>query len=235
MTEPANKIISVLIAHEHAVVGEGLRMLIDSNPRFQVVGVATNQSEALLMAKAKKPAVILLDLDFDNEEGFPPLTQLSQVAKRSRVLMLASERRSEECRKAVKLGAMGIVFNKDGPALLNKAIQKVHQGEVWVDRSMMGILLNEITNGHDLDSDEAKIASLTERERMVISLVGQGLKNKEISKRLFVGETTVSHRLSSVFSKLGVSDRLELVIYAFRNGLADIPKRTNPLRTTIRA
>ena len=232
MNEPANNIISVLIAHEHAVVGEGLRMLIDSNPKFQVIGVATSQSEALSKAKAKKPAVILLDMDFANEQGFPPLTQLSQVAKDSRVLMLASERRSEECRKAVRLGAMGIVFNKDGPALLIKAIQKVYLGEVWVDRSMMGVLLNEMTNGRDLDSDEAKIASLTQRERIVISLMAEGLKNKEIAKRLFMSETTVSHRLSSVFSKLGVSDRLELVIYAFRNGLADIPKRTIPLRTS---
>ena len=233
MIEPDNnEIISVVIAHEHAVVCEGLRMLIDTNPKTQVIGVARAPSEVLSLAKNKKPHIILVDMDFRGEEEFPPLKQLSQVAKRSRVLVLASVRRSDECRRSVRLGAMGVVLDKDGPELLLKAIEKVHQGEVWVDRSMMKSLLNELAQDPDLDSDEAKIASLTERERQVISLVGEGLKNKQIAKRLFLGETTVSHRLSSIFSKLDVSDRLELVIYAFRYGLADIPRRKSLAKTT---
>jgi DNA-binding NarL/FixJ family response regulator len=83
--------------------------------------------------------------------------------------------------------------------------------------------MQEISDNQQPDTDKQKIASLTEREREVITLVGEGLKNKQIAARLFISETTVTHHLSSVFSKLEVSDRLELIIYAFRHGLAKLP------------
>lgn len=231
MRNPDNEIISVLIVHEHAVVCEGLRLLIANNTKMQAVGVASSRSEAILLAESKLPDVILLDLDFDGEDGLSLLPQLREVTKNSsRVLVLTTMRHSQEYRKAVRLGASGVVLNKEGPDLLMKAIEKVHQGEVWVDRSMMGRLLRDLAEVPDVDSEQEKIASLTEREREVISFVGKGLKNRQIAQRLFVCETTVSHRLSSVFSKLDVSDRLELVIYAFSNGLAQVPRRKTSSR-----
>jgi len=110
--------------------------------------------------------------------------------------------------------------------LLLKAIKKVHAGEVWIDRSMMSSVLSDVRSERheETDPEAPKIASLTPREREVIALVSEGLKNKLIGERLFISETTVTHHLSSIFSKLDVSDRLELIIYAFRHGLAKIPK-----------
>jgi DNA-binding NarL/FixJ family response regulator len=87
----------------------------------------------------------------------------------------------------------------------------------------MGSVLQEMTEEKQPDPDQEKIGTLTDREREVITLVGEGLKNKQIASRLFISETTVTHHLSSVFSKLEVSDRLELIIYAFRHGLAKLP------------
>ena len=101
---------------------------------------------------------------------------------------------------------------------------KVNEGEVWIERSMMGSMIQEFTKPTMADPEAAKIESLTDREREVIALIGEGLKNKQVGERLFISETTVTHHLSSVFSKLDVSDRLELIIYAFRHGLAKIPK-----------
>ena len=89
---------------------------------------------------------------------------------------------------------------------------------------MMGSMIQEMNKPTLLDPEVTKIESLTEREREVIALVGEGLKNKQVGERLFISETTVTHHLSSVFSKLEVSDRLELIIYAFRHGLAKMPK-----------
>ena len=89
---------------------------------------------------------------------------------------------------------------------------------------MMGSILQNLNKPTIVDPEESKIKSLTDREREVIGLVGEGLKNKQIGERLFISETTVTHHLSSIFSKLEVSDRLELIIYAFRNGLAKVPK-----------
>jgi DNA-binding NarL/FixJ family response regulator len=121
---------------------------------------------------------------------------------------------------------MGIVLKQQAADLLLKAIKKVHAGEVWIDRSMMSSVLSDVrSERHDeADPEAGKIASLTPREREVIALVSEGLKNKLIGERLFISETTVTHHLSSIFSKLEVSDRLELIIYAFRHGLAKIPK-----------
>ena len=103
--------------------------------------------------------------------------------------------------------------------VLIKAISKVHGGEVWVERSMMGTVLQDITKPDSIDPEKEKIATLTEREQEVIRHISQGLKNKQIADRLFISETTVTHHLSSIFAKLGVTDRLELVIYALRHKL----------------
>lgn len=102
----------------------------------------------------------------------------------------------------------------------------MHAGEVWLDRATMGNLFNEMTRkkSNGRDPDETRKESLTEREHQVISLIAEGLKNKQIAQRLFISETTVTHHLSSIFSKLDVSDRLELVIYAFGHDLARLPK-----------
>ena len=123
----------------------------------------------------------------------------------------------------MRAGAMGVVLKDHAAEVLIKAIEKVHSGEVWLDRLMMGRVLQEISEEKQSNPDREKIDTLTERERQVVGLVGEGLKNKQIAARLFISETTVTHHLSSVFSKLEVSDRLELVVYAFRHGLAKLP------------
>ena len=121
-------------------------------------------------------------------------------------------------------GMRGIVLKEHAADKLLKAIMKVNEGEVWIERSMMGSMIQEFNKPALVDPEVSKIESLTDREREVIVLIGEGLKNKQVGERLFISETTVTHHLSSVFSKLEVSDRLELIIYAFRHGLAKMPK-----------
>src|SRR6185503_12420925 len=141
----------------------------------------------------------------------------------ARVLVLTGLKDAEAHRQAVKLGAVGVVLKDQAPEVLIKAIKKVHAGEVWLDRTTTGNLFHEMTQtSGELDPEKSKINSLTEREFQVIQLIAEGLKNKEIAKRLFISETTVTHHLSSIFSKLDVSDRLELVIYAFAQKLASM-------------
>lgn len=218
--------IRILIVDDHAVVRAGLRMLIDQNPTMKVIGLAGNRSEALAIAASEQPNLIILDLLLGDEDGLTILPELREVAKNARVLVLTGLRGSESQRRAMLAGAMGVVLKDHAAEVLIKAINKVHQGEVWLDRLMMGSVLDEMTQAPETDPDKARIASLTEREREVIALIAEGLKNKEIGKRLFISETTVTHHLSSIFSKLGVSDRLELVIYAFSRNLAKMPQKT---------
>jgi DNA-binding NarL/FixJ family response regulator len=216
--------IRILIVDDHAVVRAGLRMLIDQNPTMKVVGLAGNRSEALAIAASEQPNLIILDILLGDEDGLALLPELRGVAKDVRVLVLTGLRGSESQRRAMLAGAMGVVLKDHAAEVLIKAINKVHQGEVWLDRSMMGSVLNEMTQAPEIDPEKGKIASLTDREREVIALIAEGLKNKEIGKRLFISETTVTHHLSSIFSKLEVTDRLELVIYAFAHKLAKVPQ-----------
>jgi two-component system nitrate/nitrite response regulator NarL len=218
--------IKVLIVDDHAVVRAGLRMLIDQDPEMKVTGLAGNRAEALAVATSEQPNIIILDIVLGDDDGLSFLPELRAVAGSARVLVLTGLRSPESQRRAMRAGAMGIVLKEHAAEVLIKAIKKVHQGEVWLDRLTMGSVLQEITETKQPEPDKEKIASLTEREREVIGLVGEGLKNKQIASRLFISETTVTHHLSSVFSKLEVSDRLELIIYAFRHGLAKMPDQT---------
>jgi len=142
------------------------------------------------------------------------------------VLVLTGSRDSAIHQKAAQLGAMGVVLKEDAADLLLKAIEKVYRGEAWLDRVTMGTLLFQMANQDKdtLDPRAKKISTLTDRERQVIALIAEGLKNRQIAERLFISPTTVTHHLSSIYSKLGVSDRLELVIYAFANKLAKMPE-----------
>jgi DNA-binding NarL/FixJ family response regulator len=121
---------------------------------------------------------------------------------------------------------VGLVLKEKAAEVLLKAIERVHAGEVWLDRTLLASVLGDLTRAslkQPIDPEAIKIATITAREREVIGLIGQGLKNRQIGERLFISETTVRHHLTSIFGKLEVADRLELVIYAYRYGLARPP------------
>jgi len=224
--EPAPVKIRILIVDDQLVVREGLRMLIDNNPGIKVVAMASTRSEALEIIGRDPCDLIILDLELGGYSALSFIPELREAAKTARVLVLTGSRDSETHQKAAQLGAMGVVLKEDAADLLLKAIEKVHRGEAWLDRITLGNLLWQMSN-HDkdtLDPRAQKISSLTERERQVIGLIAEGLKNRQIAERLFISPTTVTHHLSSIYSKLGVSDRLELVIYAFANKLAKMPE-----------
>ena len=116
---------------------------------------------------------------------------------------------------------MGLVLKEQAPEVLLKAIEKVHAGEIWLDRAMLASVLNEMVAGQvgPANAEATRITTLTERERQVIGLVGEGLKNKQIGVRLSITETTVGHHLTSIFAKLGVESRLEMVLFAHRHNI----------------
>ena len=215
-----------MIVDDHSVIRSGLRMLIEQDQTMTVVAMTGTASEALSLAAREQPDIIVLDLMLGDEDGLDFLPQLCKTSPNSRVLILTGVQGTDAHRMAIRRGAMGIVLKQQAADLLLKAIRKVHAGEVWIDRSMMSSVLSDVRNERheEADPEAGKITSLTPREREVIALVSEGLKNKLIGERLFISETTVTHHLSSIFSKLDVADRLELIIYAFRHGLAKVPQ-----------
>jgi two-component system nitrate/nitrite response regulator NarL len=218
--------IEVLLIDDHAVVRSGLRMLIESRSGLKIVGEAGNRAEALTVAAREQPDIILLDLDLCGVNALDFLPELFTAAEDARVIILTAVHDPAAYHRAMLLGAMGLVFKEKAAEVVIRAIERVHAGEVWFDRTLIGNVLTELSRASatkKLDPEAAKIAKLTEREREVAALIGEGLKNKQIANRLFISETTVRHHLTSVFDKLGVTDRLELIIYAYRHGLAKPP------------
>ena len=224
--EPAPIKIRILIVDDQLVVREGLRMLIENHPGTKVVAMASTRSEALDILARETCDLIILDLELGGYSATSFIPQLREAARNSRVLVLTGSRDTAIHQKAAQLGAMGVVLKEDAADLLLKAIEKVYKGEAWLDRVTLGNLLFQMSNQdkQPLDPRAQKISSLTDRERQVIALIAEGLKNRQIAERLFISPTTVTHHLSSIYSKLGVSDRLELVIYAFANKLAKMPE-----------
>ncbi len=221
MTAARLEPIRILLVDDHTLMRAGLETLIAQRPGLQVVGEAANRVQAVAMASAEQPDIILLDLDLGSENSIDFLPELLATAPNARVILLTGLNNPELHRRAVHLGAMGLVLKEEATAVLVKAIEKVYAGEIWLNRTMVASVLGERSKAKEqVDPEQAKIATLTPRERDVIALIAEGLTNKQIADRLFVSEATVGHHLGSIFNKLGVANRLQLVVYAYKHGLA---------------
>src|SRR5213593_4745957 len=216
--------IRILLVDDHQIFLTGLQLLIEREPDMIVVGTASNRAEALALMQ-EQPDIVLLDLDLGNESGIDFLPQLIEPEEPPRVIIVTGVPDPELHLRAVRLGALGVVLKLDPPGFLVKAIRKVHGGEMWLNRPMISTVMTELIHARakKMDSEALKIAELTVREREVIALVAEGMRNKQIGERLFISEKTVRHYLTSIFDKLEVSDRLDLMIYSYKHGLAKMP------------
>jgi DNA-binding NarL/FixJ family response regulator len=226
MSMPAPQSIRVLIVDDHGIMRAGLRMLLESQPGITVVGEASTCADALALTTDTQPDVIVLDLDLGGENAVESIPTLLRIAPETRILVLTGVRDPEIHRQAIRHGAMGLVLKEKAVETLLQAITKVQAGEVWLESTMIARVLGDLTrpqSSPQASAEATQIARLTEREREVITLVGEGLRNKHIAARLYISEATVRHHLTAIFAKLDVSDRFELAIYAYQHGLAKPP------------
>ena len=225
--EPIAQTIRILLVEDLLVMRAGLRLLLESDPKLKVVGEASTCGEALNLIKRVQPDIILLELHLEEGYALDFLPDLLAVAHQSRVIVLTGSRQSEDYQRAIALGAKGLVLKKQAPETLLRAIEQVHDGVVWFDHSLLSNVLAAMSqpNGASpkVTGEAAKITLLSAREREVVTLIGERLRNKQIAARLFISEATVRHHLTSIFSKLGLANRLELIIYAYHHGLATPP------------
>ncbi len=219
--------IRIVIVDDHRVVQEGLRMLIGTQEDMTVVAQAANFKSALEVVAREKPDVVVLDLDLAGVNIVERVPELLSASKGARLLVLTGVRDAQLHRRAVRLGARGLVLKDQASETVLKAIRRVHAGEAWIDHSMTASLLAEISGlGEEKmsDRDAAKIGMLSRREREIVTVLCEGLNNKEIADRLFISEATVRNHLTSILAKLELSDRLELAVYCYRHGLAKLPR-----------
>ena len=217
---PAQARARVLLVDDHPVLREGLRLLLDTRPDLHVVAEAGTAAEAVAAAARERPDLVLLDVDLGGENGLDLLPRLLETAPGARVIVLTGIKDPEVHQQALARGARGLVVKDKARTVLLRAVEKVQLGERWFER---GILTRQIDRVMAPDSEARRIATLTDREREIITLVGRGLKNQQIADALFLSEKTVRNHITAIFSKLGVSDRFELALFAYRHGLARVP------------
>lgn len=212
--------IRVMLVDAHRIVVSGLERLIDEHkPALSVVATATECARALELAAAAKPDVVVIDVELAIEKEAGVVAGLINGGG-TRVLVLSGSREGKH-ELAILRGACGVVHKADSPELLIKAIKKVHEGQLWLDRSTTGRLFVELSRQKSqaaIDPAAHKLASLTEREHDVVrTLVKQpGADNKTLATTLHIGEHTLRNHLSRIYDKLGVPNRVELYVFAQR-------------------
>ena len=216
-TEKKKTTVRIVIADDHPIVRDGLKKLLLLEDDFEIVGEAGDGREVLEKVQALDPDVLLLDLRMPNLDGLSALQSLQQTNKRTRVIVLTASEDKNEFVQAMKLGCSGIVLKQTATDLLIKSIRKVYDGEIWLDSRMTTAVMKEFSQ--PVPVREPVKTVLSAREREVVALVCQGFRNKEIAEKMFISEQTVKNHLHNIFDKLGVSDRLELALYAIHKNI----------------
>jgi DNA-binding NarL/FixJ family response regulator len=224
MNEERPARIRVLLIDDHRSILWGLERLIESGkPAMEVVGTATNCSDALKLIDKVSPNLILLDIGLGDQNGIDEIPNLIARSK-AKILVLTGVRDESLHDKAVLAGASGVV-EKEAPAeIILDAIQKVHEGQLWLDRVATGRIFLELSRenaSQSTDPERAKIQSLTEREREIVAVTAShaGANAKSIAEMLYISEHTLRNHLTSIYDKLRVANRLELFAYAHKHGL----------------
>jgi DNA-binding NarL/FixJ family response regulator len=215
--------IRILIADDHPIVRDGLRRLLSMEDDFEIVGEAADGETTVQLAEKFAPDVLLLDLRMPGVDGFGALQRLQKSSRKTRVIILTASEDKNEYVQAMKLGCSGIVLKQTAAELIVKSIRKVHAGEIWLDSNTTAAVMRQFSTGPEAGSQGGARARdrspLSNREREIVALVAQGYKNKEMAEKMFISEQTVKNHLHNIFDKLGVSDRLELALYAIHKGL----------------
>ena len=217
--------IKVLIADDHAFFRDGLRKLLEDAADISVVGEASNGDQCIKMLDKFKPDILLLDLRMPEKDGLAVLTEVNFESLPTRVIVLTAAEVDRDVVLAMRLGARGVVLKQSASDLLLKSIRQVHDGEIWLDNRMTAEVIDAFKRSAESGQRREK-PLLSDREKEVIRLVAQGFHNREIGEKLFISEQTVKNHLHNIFDKLGVSDRLELALYAIHHKLVDqaLPK-----------
>jgi DNA-binding NarL/FixJ family response regulator len=218
--------IRIVLIDDHRALLWGLERLIEGeHPRMQVVGTATNCNDGLAIVHDTRPDVVLLDIYLGIEDGIDLVPELLDRGA-ARVVVLTGEGDAAMHDKAVIAGARGVIGKDHDPDDILKAIEKVHGGELWLDRISTSRVFTELSRRRSEegnDPEQQKIAQLTPRERSIVRemVFHAGATTKAIADKLFISDRTLRNHLTSIYGKLGVANRLELLVYASKRGLGD--------------
>lgn len=212
------KKIRILIADDHPIFRDGLKKLLSLEDDLQVIGEAQNGQQTIEMVEKLQPDILLLDLKMPGMNGIAALEAMQDKLKATRVIVLTASEAEEEVVQVMRLGTAGVVRKQTATDLLIKSIRKVANGEIWLDGRLTAAVMRQFSEPAP-PAPQPQKSLLSGREREIVALVSQGYRNKEIAEKMFISEQTVKNHLHNIFDKLGVSDRLELALYAIHKKL----------------
>ncbi len=212
--------IRIAVADDHPIFRDGLRKLLENEEDMTIVGEVSSGAECAQMVAKLKPDILLLDLRMPEKDGLTLLEEMNFDSLSTRVIVLTATEDDRDVVRAMRLGARGVVLKQSATDLLIKSIHKVYGGEIWLDKRMTAEVMKAFAKSSEGGPRREK-PLLSEREKEIVQLVAQGFRNREIGEKLFISEQTVKNHLHNIFDKLGVSDRLELALYAIHHRISD--------------
>jgi DNA-binding NarL/FixJ family response regulator len=214
-------LVRILIADDHSVVRAGLRALLEHHNQFRVVAEASTGEEAVLKAREHQPDVAVVDIRMPGISGIEACRQIVSTVEGCRVIMLTTYAEDELLFAAIRAGASGYVLKRIGDNDLVQAVDRISRGENILDPALTATVFAEMRKA-DQAQRAAAFSELTPQELAVLSLVAHGLTNRQIAVKLFLGEGTVRNYVSSVLSKIDVSNRAEAAAYAVKHNIDEI-------------
>lgn len=208
--------IRVLIADDHAIVREGLRALIATEPGMTLVGEAADGEVAVHLFAALQPDVALIDMLMPKKDGITVIREIRQQFPQARILILTSFADDAQVFPAIKAGALGYLLKDSSPQELLQAIHGVYQGESFLDPKVARKVIQELNRPSDLPPTREP---LSEREMQVLTLIAEGLSNQAIADKLVISERTARNHVGNILAKLQLANRTQAALYAIRAGL----------------
>ncbi len=211
--------ITILLVDDHALMREGLRQLLSLEDDLRVVDEAVNGLEAIQKVRQWQPDVVLMDISMPVVDGIAVTQQLTNEFPALAVIMLTMHRQDQQVLQAIKSGARGYLLKTASSQELAATIRQVHAGQVLIEPELTGTIISEFRRLSNLTADGSALSDLSEKELDILRYVAMGMSNKEIAEQLAYSEKTVKNYLSVIFQKLGIRDRTQAAIFAFRHGL----------------
>lgn len=211
--------LRIVVVDDHTLFREGVRLILEPEPDLAFAGEAGTVDEALPLIERTRPGLVLLDLRLAQARGVDLLPRVAAMPDAPRVLIVTAFPDEADIAEAIRLGAKGVVPKEASRDTLLLAIRTVRTGHLWLSPELASRMITALARSAPGGLAE-RVGSLTARERDIVALVGQGLKNREIARRLAIAEKTIKGHLTSIFVKLDVQDRLELALLAIKTHLA---------------